>query len=368
MIAGLFKRDRADIARADYEAGHISRRRFLEICAWVGVAPAVLTAKGARAEQELVICNWGGDAINAYYNNWGKPFEAAQNVKVSIDGSGPFEGKIKAMVDENNVIWDVVDTDLFTGIGLGKRGYLERIDYSVVDKNKVPPGMAVEFGIMDYSYSYVLAYDAEKFGDDPPTSWADMWNFDKYPGGRTMWKYALGAVEPCLLADGVAADALYPIDVGRALDAAAKLGDNVIYWDSGASSQQMFLDGEVVMGAIWHTRASVLERDTKGRITWTWNDHIYCPAAWNIVKNNPAGAELANAFIASAQDPRQQIGVLHDLGNGPANPAAHALMTPEELRIDPGSPENFPRAVVRDEMFYSDNYDAVLEAWLDGIS
>ncbi len=369
MTAELFKRDCVDIARSEYASGRINRRRFLEVCAWAGVAPTLLGAGTAKARaNELVIANWGGDAIAAYYDNWGKPFESATGIKVEVDGSGPFEGKIKAMVEKDNVIWDVADTDFFSGIGLGNAGYLEPIDYSVVSKAKVRPGMASKFGICDYTYSFVLAYNASLFGDDPPKGWADMWNLEKYPGKRTMWKYFMGGVEASLIGDGVASDQLYPLDIDRALRKANSLGDNLIYWGSGAESQQMFLDGEVVMGSIWNTRASVLERDTKGKVTWTWDQGVFCPAGWNIPRGNPAGAELANLFIASAQDPLRQIGVLRSLGNGPANPAAIPFIPEDLKRVDPGYPGNYERQIIRSEEWYAENFDSGMGAWLDGIS
>jgi len=130
----------------------------------------------------------------------------------------------------------------------------------------------------------------------------------------------------------------------------------------------MFLDGEVVMGSIWNTRASVLERDTKGKVTWTWDQGVFCPAGWNIPRGNPAGAELANLFIASAQDPLRQIGVLRSLGNGPANPAAIPFIPEDLKRVDPGYPGNYERQIIRSEEWYAENFDSGMGAWLDGIS
>ncbi|MFX5656770.1 extracellular solute-binding protein, partial [Acinetobacter baumannii] len=68
-----------------------------------------------------------------------------------------------------------------------------------------------------------------------------------------------GALEAALLADGVALDQLYPLDVDRALKKIAEIKDHLVLWDTGASSQQLFRDGEVTMGQLWHTRANLLQ-------------------------------------------------------------------------------------------------------------
>ena len=77
-------------------------------------------------------------------------------------------------------------------------------------------GWAWPHGIANYTYSFVLAYRKDMFPDKPPT-YADFFDTAKYPGKRTMWKYQMGAMEACLLGDGVKRDALYPADLDRAI-------------------------------------------------------------------------------------------------------------------------------------------------------
>ena len=67
-----------------------------------------------------------------------------------------------------------------------------------------------------------------------------------------------------LLADGVAPDDLYPLDVDRAFAKLKPLLPDLIFWEGGAQSQQLFRDGEVVMGNIWHTRANLLAQGEPG--------------------------------------------------------------------------------------------------------
>jgi putative spermidine/putrescine transport system substrate-binding protein len=261
----------------------------------------------------------------------------------------------------------VCDADGFIAIDLGRKGYLEPIDYSVVDKSMIRDGWAWEHGFANYAFSFVIAYDKEKLGGATPNGWADFYDVKKYPGKRTMWKYMMGAVEGALLADGVPPEKLYPLDVDRAIAKMQTIREHLIFWESGSETQQMFLDGEIVMGCIYSTRSSVLNRDTKGRVDWIWEGANYCPAAWVIPKGNPAGAKVQK-FLASTLVPERQIMLLDKLGNSPSNPAASTMLTPEQQRIDPGFPANLSKQIIRDEMWYANNYDNALNKWIDAIS
>jgi spermidine/putrescine-binding protein len=106
---------------------------------------------------------------------------------------------------------------MYSSYRLGKEGVLAPIDYGVVDKSLIGYGDIHEFGLANYTYSYVIGYDAKKFGKNPPKSWADFWDVKKYPGKRTLYKWMSANLECALLADGVPADQLYPLDVDRAL-------------------------------------------------------------------------------------------------------------------------------------------------------
>ncbi|MGE3871485.1 MAG: ABC transporter substrate-binding protein [Parvibaculaceae bacterium] len=359
--------DLAVIAADSYLAGNLNRRTFLAACAFAGLAPHLLLSERAKAAAgEIVFAGYGGDAATNMAKAYGEPYTAAGGSKVVYDGTGPTEGAIKAMVDTGKITWDIADAENFTVVRLGKSGTFRPMDYTIVDKAKVPDGYALEHGIAGYFFSYVLAYDQEKVGKDAQLSWADFWDVKKYPGKRTLWKWMNGALEAALLADGVAPKDLFPMDIERAMNKILALKEHLIFWESGASSQQMFLNNEVVMGSIWNTRASILERDSGGRVTWTWNQGVLAPGCYSVLKDNPAGDE-AFKFIAFMQDPKLQAEYLRLQGGGPPNPAASALLTPELKRVDPMQPEHLSVQVRQDQNWWADNYDQALNRYLETI-
>jgi putative spermidine/putrescine transport system substrate-binding protein len=368
MTAPKFGQDCVEIWLSDLKAGRINRRQFLTAAAAVGASPLLFSAGDALAAKpaQIVHSNFGGDAVTCTGDLYGKPFTAETGVKVVVDGSGPLEGTIQQMVEAGATTWDCCDSDCFSAIRLGHKGLLEPIDYSIVDKSKILAPYTYDYGVLGYWYSFALTYDTTKVPGVP--TWVDFFDVEKVPGKRTMWKWMNGALEAALLADGVAPQDLFPLDVDRALAKIDSIMDHVVFWSAGAESQQLFLDGEVVMGNIWHTRSTILERDTNGRVTWSWDQAVAMPAGWVIPKNNPAGAEWGNRWIGFMQDPKLQVEVMGCFGQGPANPAAVDLMTPEQRRLHPAAPENFEKQVVAVTYYWAENYDDVLNAYLDAIS
>ena len=249
--------------------GEISRRQFTQLAAMVlAGTPMLLRSTGAfAAAKELVLVNWGGDAITAYDAAYGQAFTKETGITVKMDGSGPTEGAIAAQFKSGAPTWDLVDVDPFSAITLGAQGALEPIDYAVVDKKKMREGFGWEYAASTYFFSYVIAYDSEKYGKDAPTGMADFFDVKKFPGKRSLYKWGVSSWEAALLADGIAPASLYPLDLKRAHDKIAAFKENVVaYWGGGAESQSVLLNGEASMAIVWSTRASLIEQDSGGKI------------------------------------------------------------------------------------------------------
>lgn len=353
--------------------GEIDRRTVLKLAAALGFTATVpLLASEARAQaaRQIVFVNWGGIANEAFGRFYGKPFEEKNpGVKVVMDSSGPSAGKLRTMVESKKVTWDLCDSSASSSILLGGQGLLEPIDYAVVDRANLPPkGFAYPHGAAPYSFSSVLIYDTAKFGADPPRSWADLLNFQKYPGKRMLRRDALANLDALLMGDGVGMDALYPLDVKRALGLLKRVRKDAVYWNSGSESEQLMRTGEATIGLIWHTRAKVLHEETKGRITWTWNQGILQAGIFVIPKGNPAGALAQRMLGSMTANAEAQIGLLEFLGNGPTNPKAAASVPPALRRFNPSDPENARVQLVLDGEWWGKNYAQANQDFLDTIS
>lgn len=366
-----FEKDCVEILAKRARGGEMSRRRFTQLASML-MGSSALALSGVpvlAADGQLVFVNWGGDAINAFDAAFGKDFKASTGITVKQDGSGPTEGAIAAQVQSGNPAWDIVDADPFSAQALGKKGMMEPINYSVVDKSKMRDGFGWEYAASSYFYSYVIAYDAKKFGDNPPKNMADFFDTENFSGKRAMYKWGAGVWEALLMGDGVAAADLYPLDLDRAHAKLESFKDNIVsFWGGGAESQSLLLNGEASMALIWSTRASLLEQDSDGDIKFTWVEGLIAPGSMAVLKGNPGGAEAAMNFIASAQDPARQLVLFELLGNGPANPAADALIPEERKRFNPVDPANFAVQVPLNMEWYEENYSAALDAYLKIVS
>ncbi|MGI9382411.1 MAG: ABC transporter substrate-binding protein [Methyloligellaceae bacterium] len=346
----------------------VPRRLFLKTAAYLGVSAALYRMTPAFAGQnELVVVNWGGDAVTAHKKAWVSRFAKTQkDTKVIIDGSGPSSGKIKAMVQSGKVTWDLCDRNLIAAVDLGRQGLLGKVDYSRVDTNAVRPHHRNDWGLGAYLYSFALTWDTKAFAK-APKNWKDFWNLKDFPGTRTLRKNFEGQMEAALLADGVPPDKIYPVDVDRALAKIKEIKENTIFWGSGSESQQIMRDGDAVMGNLWHTRSSIVNRETKGRVDYTFNEAILFAGAWIQPKGAPAGKKAWD-FAAAAQDPQSQVEVFQMLGSGPINPKAAALV-PENLRHrDAGNPKNLAVQIPSDANWYASDYANILNRYLDTIA
>ncbi len=346
----------------------VPRRLFLKMAAALGVSPMLYKMTPAFAGQnELVIVNWGGDAVNAHKKSWASRYEKKYpGMKAIIDGSGPSSGKIKAMVQSGKVTWDLADRNNVAAVDLGRQGLLEEVDYSIVNPEAVPEAFRGKWGLGSYYYSFALTWDTKAL-PQAPKNWVDFWNVKDFPGTRTMRKNFEGQLEAALLADGVAPDKIYPLDVDRAIDKVKQIKEKTIFWGSGSESQQIMRDGDAVIGNLWHTRSSIVNRETDGRVDYTFNQAILFAGAWIQPKGAPSGKK-AWEFAAVAQDPQSQVEVFESLGSGPINPKAAALVPENKRRRNAGDPANLKVQLTASADWYASDYGNILNRYLDAIS
>ncbi|NRP21421.1 hypothetical protein LPJGGPFB_04680 [Ensifer adhaerens] len=184
-----------DLLHTQHATGRIDRRTFLAGLVFLGAASTIGGKFARAAEKQLVVTNWGGDAVDAFEKALTSSYASEHAVEVKINGSGPTKGAMKAQFESGAVSWDVCDADPGATKSLGELGMVEPIDYTVVERDAVQPGFAYEFSVANYFLSYVIAYDAKKFGDNPPKSWADFWDVEKFPGKRSLYKWMSGCME-----------------------------------------------------------------------------------------------------------------------------------------------------------------------------
>ncbi|AJY73799.1 ABC transporter substrate-binding protein [Paenibacillus beijingensis] len=324
-----------------------------------------LTACGSKtdsasAEQQLTIVDFGGVSSEAAKKALYEPFEKEYNAKITVV-SPPDEGKLKAMVESGNVEWDVVSVFPHFVPRFEKEGLLEKLDYSIIDRTDIYPYMVSDYSIARYSYFWNIAYNSDIYQDgNHPRTWSEFWDTAAFPGARGLWKGPEGTLEMALLADGVAPDKLYPLDIARAFNSLDKIKKNVkVWWESGAQPPQLLSTKELTAAAVWNGRVSAAKAQGS-KIDNEFNQAIEVFLSWVVPKNAPH-KDLAMKFIAYASEPEQQAAFSKLIDYAPSNKKALELL-PEDLKQRLGrSEQSKNETVIMDVKYWSENYDSVYD-------
>lgn len=286
---------------------------------------SALTAHAASAE-DMVFTSWGGTTQDAQAANWAQPFTDKTGTGVVQDGPTDY-GKIKAMVEAGAVTWDVVDAEFDWALQAGKQRLLEPLDFAVIDKTKLDPRFVSDYAVGSFYYSFVLGWNPANFTDAQPATLADLFDTTKFPGKRTFYKWsAPGVIEAALLADGVAPDALYPLDLDRAFKKLDTIKSDIIWWEGGAQSQQLLASGEAPIGFFWNGRLAALQADGMP-VGISWDQNITAADAL-VVPKGTAHKDAAMKFIAEATSAEGQAAFATATGYAPVNLGSADLMDP----------------------------------------
>ncbi|WP_374979560.1 ABC transporter substrate-binding protein [Pseudomonas solani] len=332
---------------------------------------ALLTTVGAAQAQPgtLTVISFGGATKAAQDAAYFRPFEQSGAAKVV---AGEYNGelsKVKAMVDIGQVSWDLVEVESPELLRGCEEGLFEPIDPALLgDAAHFIPGTLSECGVASYVWSMVLAYDAGKLAA-APTSWADFWDVQRFPGKRGLRKGAKYTLEAALLADGVKREDLYtvlatPEGVSRAFAKLDQIKPNIQWWEAGAQPPQWLAAGDVVMSAAYNGRIAAAQKEGS-KLAIVWNGNLYDPDHWAIVRGSPNKA-LAERFIAFASQAEPQKSFSSQIPYGPVHKDALAQLPAATQAQLPTAPANLAEAHLVDAEFWVNHGEELEErfnAW-----
>jgi putative spermidine/putrescine transport system substrate-binding protein len=327
-----------------------------------GIATALLSAilglAGAAEAEEIVFTSWGGTTQDAQKANWADSFTAQTSITVNQDGPTDY-GKLKAMVESGGVTWDVVDVEGDYAVQAGNAGLLEKLDFSIIDRTKLDPRFVTDYSVGSFYFSFVIGCNKDVVEACPKT-WADLFDTQKFPGKRTFYKWsAPGVIEAALLADGVPADKLYPLDLDRAFKKLDTIKADIIWWDSGAQSQQLLASGEAPYGSFWNGRLTALaETGVNVEVSWA---HNITAADSLVVPKGTKNKEAAMKFIAHATSDAAQAGFASVSGYAPINVDSTQLMDAELRKTLPDMQEE--TQVNSDMNYWAEHRDEIGARW-----
>jgi putative spermidine/putrescine transport system substrate-binding protein len=350
-------------------------------CSSSGPAPAADVDLGSGPPQAGTVKAGALEGVTLTFVSYGGIFQEGQTKAAlepfakesgaTILQDGPTENsKIKAQVDSGAVTWDVVDTtNVFSAKNCGE--LFMPIDTSIVDTSKIPEGAQTdECSVPAMGYGLIVVYNTEKYGANPPKTWADFYDTAKFPGKRGMQGISgeldPGVFEGALLADGVAADAIYPIDAERALNKMSSIRDDFVFWTTGAQAQQLIEAGQVDMALVWSGRAySAVKNGAPFAPMWDqWMPEADTIAVPKGAKNPKASMALINYYLGA-----QQQATLSELTSySPINVDAKPELDELTKSYLTTSPERLADRFPIDLSWWAENQDAMITAYTDWLA
>ena len=342
-------------------------------------------AFGATAA-EITVVSWGGAYTKSQVEAYHKPWIAQTGNSVVSEDYGGGLAEIKAQVDAGNVTWDLVDVELSDAIRGCDEGLLEEIPTDVLRAapdgtaavDDFLPGTLHDCAVSNIFWTTLYAYDKNVFAGNEPTTMADFFDLEKFPGKRGMRKNPKAMLEMALIGDGVPAADVYdvmstPEGIDRAFAKLDTIKDSVVWWEAGAQPPQLLADGEVSMTITWNGRifnAIAQEGQPFGLV---WDGQIYDLDLWVIPKGAP-NKEAALDFIGFSTATEQLAAQASYIPYGPARASSIPLIgtyyTDDSIQmIDhmPTTEAALKNAVQNDFEFWADNQDELNErfnSWL----
>ena len=312
---------------------------------------------------KLTFASFGGVYQDAQRKAWLDPYSAATGVEFTNDENSS-NATIKAQVEAGQVTWDVVDVGNDFGLDANK-DLLEPLDYTLIPRDEVLDGFAGDYRVADITYGVVLGYNTDKTAGKVPAGWADFFDTAKIPGKRGAWDYSEGGLfEFALMADGVKPADLYKpsLDVARATKKLDTIKDNIVFWSSGAESQELIGSGEVAMTMIWNGRAWSAKNTDKKPVEIQWNQQIVT-ADYLVVPKGSPNKDAAMKFIAYTICAANNAKPSSYIPYGPTNKNAK----PDPAKVADLSVSNADEnSGYFDDTYLIDNFkdiDAAYQAW-----
>jgi putative spermidine/putrescine transport system substrate-binding protein len=241
-------------------------------------------------------------------------------------------------------------------------GQVMKLDPEVVPFERMQDGTYTEYGIEVLRYGWNIAYNTDVYPDpaSAPDSAADLFDTEAFPGKRCLFQWPGGTMELALMADGVAPEDLYPLDVERAFAKMDTVKEDTVWWLTGDESIRYLVDGECDLGMSWSGRVYNAVTKDGAPLAMTWNDSMVSFVYYGVpvgAPNPEAGQALISWWLRDLDGQREFV----QLAPYPT-PITQLDEEgyPEELAPWLPSGENLEDSVKEGIDFWKENLDPIL--------
>ena len=331
---------------------------------------ALAASPPAQAADTVTVASWGGAYSASQREAYYKPAAKEIDMIVLEDEWGGSVSEVRVQVEAGDYKWHVIDSESGTAMAGCDEGVLAEIDWEMMGgRDRFLPGAALDCGVGTISWATIYAYNGDLFsGDNVPTTIADFFDLETFPGKRGLYATSGAAsIEMALMADGVPADEVYTYlteNEDEALDRAfAKLDtikDQVVWWETGSMAPQLLADEEVAMTTAWNGRIyNAIVNEGKNFVI-VWDGQLIDYDLWIIPFGHPE-YDLAMKFVEYASRPEVMARQSQYIPYGPTTSEALELINPDILKDLPTTPANLTNALWVDTVWWADHEEELRE-------
>ncbi len=334
------------------------------------MAALMLSGTQVAAHSDLTLVNFGGSAARAQMLALLRPWEQQTGSYATMEEYNGGIAEIRRQVEAANVTWDVIDMEYSDLIQACEEGLLETIDPATLPSGGDGTAAAEDFrdgalhecGVGNLVWSTVYAFGGGNF-ETVPSSIADFFDVDSFPGKRGIRRDPRGILEWALMADGVAVSDVYavlgtPQGLDRAFDKLAEIRSDIVWWERGPQPAQLLASGQVSMSMAWNGRLfrPIVERGEDIHIVWDgqiWEYDLFA------IPKGSRNLQAALDFISYATSTDKLAEWTNYISYGPARKSSAAKVSPEMAPMLPTSKANMANALRYDSRWWAQNIDRI---------
>lgn len=288
----------------------------------------------AAVSGQIVWADYGGPTNEAFQEVFFAPFTEETGVEVvatTLAASVQYQMLEGEEGDYDTMMTGMAEVVLYSD-------NLVALPESVPRSDQLSADVA-EYTIATPIIGYAQGYLASTFPDGGPQTWADFWDTETYPGKRAVpGEYSDFMFEAALLADGVAPDDLYPLDLDRATAKLDELKPDMVFYTEYPQVQQLLSAGGASIAFSPNGQFAAL-KNAGLDVTVSW-DQALVEANPFVV---PSSAKNPSATFALAEflaDPELQAEFSRRTNYGPSSSAAFEYLSDDEIAALPNAPEH----------------------------
>ncbi|HEX6144952.1 MAG TPA: extracellular solute-binding protein [Geminicoccaceae bacterium] len=336
---------------------HGDRRWFAG--ALIGTSALVLAMQVAPAGaqvSELRMTEAGGASGESIEKGYLVPFTKETGIEVVRENPSGL-GKLRAMVESGNVTSTLLELSSPELEQAKALDLVEPLDWDAIDPMPIFDEARDESG---YGYQYYSTIMAWREDAPAPSNWQDFWDTENFPGKRALPDYPAYILPMALLADGVAPDELYPLDLDRAFASLEKIKDDVaVWWQAGAQPPQLLKDNEVQYAVAWSGRVA-----GQDGVAYSFDQGQLDLAFFVVPKGaDPASKEAAMGILYQMSVPENQAVAAEVIPYTGNSPDLEPLLPQDQLDQYPTTTENKDKQFLSDAKWWFENAEEVETRW-----